>query len=156
MESIDGQKLAILALYAILITGFITGRKLTGKRKNSHIRKFAMAAFIPIILTFLSPPFVYDRPLTENLKNVNNDKVVSFEDATKRINEQTEQIRMLMKEVESLRKDLSEANDYYSRLSNILVTVGLVVCIVPLFGRKEDNGDTVEQNPLGLRSYKDE
>ena len=102
----------------ILLAGFITGRNLSDARKTIHIRKFCAVAFIPFILSFLFPPFIYHRSGTESLKYIERTDLRNLDDLSKQSQKHAEYINQLKDEVEQLRTDLSRANEYYSRRLN--------------------------------------
>lgn len=147
MEATNWQWIAIIAQFAIIIAGFITGRSLSGKRKRRNFQKFMVGSFIPIILTFLFPPFVYDRSFAESSWKADYSEVISIRDAEKRIADQSAQIERLNEETTRLRRDLREANDYYSRFASYSVLVVLVFCFVFVSRKAENEGDSVERNP---------
>ena len=92
MESISWQLIALFAQFAIIIAGFVTARSLSGKRKQRHLQKFMVGSFVPIILTFLYPPYIYDRSFAESAWKADYTEVVSLRDADKRIADQAAQI----------------------------------------------------------------
>lgn len=137
---------------AILITGagFVTGRSLPEERRTIHRKKFAAVGMIPIILLLMFPrPFVWslttpwpDRPAAQTTS--------SSDDLTRSSTEQAQDIRRLQDEVTNLRRDLAEVNDYYGRISQLLLTAALVFCVLYPLRKREEDVEEVDKAPLGL------
>lgn len=140
----------------ILLAGFMTGRKLSDARKTIHIRKFCAVALIPFILSFLFPPFIYHHSEIESLKYIERTDLRNLDDLSKQSQRQAEYINQLKDEVEQLRTDLSQANEYYSHLALFLLTGALTFCGTYALKRNEEDGYGADKSPLGLGNQDNE
>lgn len=136
----EWQYALILLSLILLITGFVISRNMLPKRKTHYIQKFAFGAFIPIALIF-----IFDKPRVSFISKTEflfqeqkAEKLISLEDFAEYEKDQTRNIQLLKDEVEKLRKELDEVNDYYGNLTATIFGAITVFCLFTIFKKEED------------------
>lgn len=136
----------IVAFGVILMTiGYISSRNLPKKQKLTRNRKFACAAVIPFAfyLFFTAPyvgsssrtdtPFFKDQPIEGEFQTI--------KEVTSHAKDQLQNIQLLKKEVERLRRDLDAVNDHFRLILQILAIASLSLCGSYIISKSEDESE---------------
>lgn len=124
--------LGVAAIAGIFtLYGILTGRDLPETQKVARIRMFALIG-LGILFFFLPifKPYISSYSVVEDLEITNPGDLSLQEVHVKHERNQNRNIERLKSEVNRLRKDIDQANFYYSTIVQMLSTMGFVTCLI--------------------------
>lgn len=142
MSFISGYEWQYATLFVgavILAAGFWTNRNLSSKKKKDRIQKFACAALIPIALMLLFTKPVSFIPKSSLFIEQKFQNPTSGEEIANYEKNQTRNIEYLNEEVEILKENFNEANNYYGTITHALLGAVIVFCFTRIMRKEDEN-----------------
>jgi hypothetical protein len=151
MEIIENNSVYWLlgfALLALIITivGIFTSAKLPAEQRLKHRRKFALVG--AAIFFFGIPvfkPTVWTYSGVRNLDKIEVADLGSADQELKLEKEQARQIERLKEEVIELRREVRDANRYYSTVFQLLSNIAAMLCLIFAFRKDEQAVENITE-----------
>jgi hypothetical protein len=135
-----------LALIALICTlfGLITGAKLPTEERKIHTRKFALIGAAVFFSTVpIVKPLIGSYSGVESLDKIEISELATTDQIVKLEKEQARQIERLKEEVIELRKDVRNANQYYSTIFLLVSNIVGMLCLTFAFRKDEKKMENI-------------